>query len=204
MAFPLLASLAGPVLTGLFSARGARKQKQFDAKQAQKQMDFQERMSSTAHQREVADLRAAGLNPILSATGGSGASAPAGALSRSPNILGEGVSSAISAMRLKQELRNMKATERVTISQEGVNSAREALTRAQTGIISIPAQVGEYGGSFIPRVISWLESSAKSVRDNFMRVISYDRSGDQRARDKRGAVQLTIRGSSGSSPERRR
>lgn len=49
----------------------------WSAEQAQNAMDWQERMSNTAHQREVKDLIAAGLNPVLSA-GGQGATTGTG------------------------------------------------------------------------------------------------------------------------------
>lgn len=51
----------------------------FNAKEAAKNRSWQQTMSNTAHQREIADLQAAGLNPVLSASGGNGAAVTSGA-----------------------------------------------------------------------------------------------------------------------------
>lgn len=109
------ASAAGDVVGGLIGSHGQEETNAANAALAQRQMDFQERMSSTAYQRATADMRAAGLNPLLAYQQG-GASSPQGTMATMQNpaaALGsgvsEGVSSAMSALQLQKQLGLLEA-----------------------------------------------------------------------------------------------
>lgn len=99
--------VAGSIISGLFARKSAKDQ-----------MQFQREMSNTAHQREVEDLRKAGLNPILSA--GAGASTPSGAGYEVPNI-GAGIEKGIASARASKEMnQSIRASEQTIKNGEAI------------------------------------------------------------------------------------
>lgn len=129
----ILSGVGGLVGSGLSYLSGRKSQKetnQLSIDQAQKQMDFQKDVSSTAIQRQMKDLEAAGLNPALAASYG-GASSPSGAMAtglESPH--GAGVNSAKSMRSHVQEVRNLRAQHGLISSQSDASDAAAEASRA--------------------------------------------------------------------------
>lgn len=117
---------------GVASWLGGRDTNKQNERVSDKQMDFQERMSSTSAQRSVEDYTKAGLNPALAYD--RPASSPAGALSRAEDAIGKGVSTAMQARALVQSLEIAKAQSQADLELKQSQVARNAAEGA-TSII---------------------------------------------------------------------
>lgn len=99
----------GAVISAAGSLAGSAMASGSSAKSVRDQMTFQYNMATTAHQREVADLRAAGLNPILSGTGGPGGATPAGASMTMPDVITPAINTGLAAERNRADVDNIEA-----------------------------------------------------------------------------------------------
>jgi hypothetical protein len=90
--------------------------------QARRQMAFQEEMSNTAYQRTMADMKAAGLNPMLASKVG-GASSPPGAMAQMADFITPAVSAGTSAYSAAMGGQKTEQDIELSKSQQAVSQA---------------------------------------------------------------------------------
>lgn len=117
-----IAGAAGGLLSMGSGAVSARMQYLNQSHLQEKSQKWMENMSNTAHQREVKDLEAAGLNPILSVNNGASTPSSATGQAATPDMKTDPVEKAITA---KSAMENIKKTKKENELIENENENTE-------------------------------------------------------------------------------
>lgn len=136
----LIGDLGGAAIGGGLSFLGGHLTNIENKARMREQMAFQERMSNTAYQRAMKDMRLAGLNPILAYKQG-GASSPGGASIGAVDAITPGVATARDIMRLGSDVRTMAMQRRQLAAATKQLEAQEEKTQHEASSAASKARV---------------------------------------------------------------
>lgn len=169
--------IPGAVIGGGLSLLGGMFSNSANAREAEKNRKFQYDVMRTGHQVEMRDLAEAGLNPILTATGGPGAKASGGAQAQMSDPVTPAISSALSVARQKTELNLIDAQTQKALAEKNQTVAltpgAAGLQAAQTGLAQMQTNAAEAGirltGAQADRVASEIRELDQRVRESSAR-----------------------------------
>lgn len=170
---PPLTLAGASLIGGGLSFLGGIGSNRTSKKMAREQMAFQERMSNTAYQRSMADMRRAGLNPMLAYQKG-GASTPSGA---QPNIRNplegapQAASAYVAAKTATANIKNIEANTALQKTQALTEAEKAAQVRAQTELYNSQTEVQRITIPQIQAATQLTENQAKAAQQTFFNLI---------------------------------
>ncbi len=166
MIVPALIAAGIGIGSGVLNYLGQRKANVQNIKLAREQMAFQERMSSTAYQRSMADLRKSGLNPMLAFQQG-GASSPGGAQATMRSETEQAVSSAKAGGMMASELKSMASSRELMYNQSRLAANASAREAANVQVLQRDQVLKELQANILQLQLPALMNSARVESTRF-------------------------------------